>query len=377
MALKGIGLNGKAEIHMRKLKMWLLGLAAAAMLSVSACAQEIPEGSLNGNGSVSAEENQAESADGDSQAVSSSENGGNRVSSASGTSFNLADVPAYSGQPYVAVNGNVPYFTDADLTDVSFESYSDLDSLGRCGVAYASVSQDTMPTEKRGSIGEVKPTGWHTAKYDNVDGKYLYNRCHLIGYQLTAENANVKNLITGTRYLNVQGMLPFENLTADYVKETGNHVMYRVTPVFESDNLVASGVLMEAESVEDQGEGVLFCVYVYNVQPGIAIDYATGESWADGSGSAGSTAGQGTAGNGSSQNQSAGSGAAGSSGGGAGYSGSSATVQTYILNTNSKKFHLPSCTSATQMKAANRQEFTGTRDEVIAEGYEPCKNCNP
>ena len=350
MALKGIGLNGKAEIHMRKLKMWLLGLAAAAMLSVSACAQEIPEGSLNGNGSVSAEKNQAESADENSQAVSSSENGGNRVSSASGTSFNLADVPAYSGQPYVAVNGNVPYFTDADLTDVSFESYSDLDSLGRCGVAYASVSQDTMPTEKRGSIGEVKPTGWHTAKYDNVDGKYLYNRCHLIGYQLTAENANVKNLITGTRYLNVQGMLPFENLTADYVKETGNHVMYRVTPVFEGDNLVASGVLMEAESVEDQGEGVLFCVYVYNVQPGIAIDYATGESWADGSGSAGSTAGQGTAGNGSSQNQSAGSGAAGSSGGGAGSSGSSATVQTYILNTNSKKFHLPSCTSVTQMK---------------------------
>lgn len=148
--------------------MWLLGLAAAAMLSVSACAQEIPEESLNGNGSVSAEENQAESADGDSQAVSSSENGGNRVSSASGTSFNLADVPAYSGQPYVAVNGNVPYFTDADLTDVSFESYSDLDSLGRCGVAYASVSQDTMPTEKRGSIGEVKPTGWHTAKYDSL-----------------------------------------------------------------------------------------------------------------------------------------------------------------------------------------------------------------
>ncbi len=233
--------------------MWLLGLAAAAMLSVSACAQEIPEESLNGNGSVSAEENQAESADGDSQAVSSSENGGNRVSSASGTSFNLADVPAYSGQPYVAVNGNVPYFTDADLTDVSFESYSDLDSLGRCGVAYASVSQDTMPTEKRGSIGEVKPTGWHTAKYDNVDGKYLYNRCHLIGYQLTAENANVKNLITGTRYLNVQGMLPFENLTADYVKETGNHVMYRVTPVFEGNNLVSSGVLMEAESGEDTG----------------------------------------------------------------------------------------------------------------------------
>lgn len=245
----------------------------------------------------------------------------------------------------------------------------------RRGICFGFAGHDA--TEKRGSIGEVKPTGWHTAKYDNVDGKYLYNRCHLIGYQLTAENANVKNLITGTRYLNVQGMLPFENLTADYVKETGNHVMYRVTPVFEGGNLVASGVLMEAESVEDQGEGVLFCVYVYNVQPGIAIDYATGESWADGSGSEGSTAGQGTAGNGSSQNQSAGSGAVGSSGGGAGSSGSSATVQTYILNTNSKKFHLPSCTSVTQMKAANRQEFTGTRDEVIADGYEPCKNCNP
>lgn len=385
MALNAKGLKGKAEIHMRKLKMWLLGLAAAAMLSVSACAQEIPEGSLNGNGSVSTEEKQAGNEDGNAQAVSSSGNTGDRVTSASGTSFNLADVPAYSGQPYVAVNGNVPYFTEADLTDVSFESYSDLDSLGRCGVAYASVSQDTMPTEKRGSIGEVKPTGWHTAKYDNVDGKYLYNRCHLIGYQLTAENANAKNLITGTRYLNVQGMLPFENMAADYVKETGNHVMYRVTPIFEGDNLVASGVLMEAESVEDQGEGVLFCVYVYNVQPGITIDYATGESWADGSGNAGSgTAGQGAAGNGGTQNagstgisqhSSAGSGSSGGSFGSSG--GSQAAVQTYILNTNSKKFHLPSCSSATQMKAVNRKEFTGTRDELIAEGYEPCKSCNP
>lgn len=289
-----------------------------------------------------------------------------------------AKVPAFSGKPYVALDDNQPHFSAKDKKRRSaYESYAPLDSLGRCGVAFACLCKETMPTEKRGEIGQVRPSGWHTVKYDTVDGKYLYNRCHLIGYQLTAENANVKNLITGTRYLNVQGMLPFENLTADYVKETGNHVMYRVTPVFEGNNLVASGVLMEAESVEDQGEGVLFCVYVYNVQPGIAIDYATGESWADGSGSAGSTAGQGTAGNGSSQNQSAGSGAAGSSGGGAGSSGSSATVQTYILNTNSKKFHLPSCTSVTQMKAANRQEFTGTRDEVIADGYEPCKNCNP
>ena len=157
--------------------------------------------------------------------------------------------------------------------------------MGRCGVAYASVGKDLMPTEERGSIGQVKPSGWHTIKYDNVDGKYLYNRCHLIGYQLTAENANEKNLITGTGYLNVQGMLPFENMAADYVKETGNHVLYRVTPVFEGSNLVASGVLMEAESVEDKGEGILYCVYVYNVQPGININYATGDSSASGTNS--------------------------------------------------------------------------------------------
>lgn len=379
LALKAKGLKGKAEIYMRKLKMWFLGLAAAATLSVSACAQEIPEKNLGGNGSVSVSENESftENTDGDSQTVSSSENTGDRVSSASGTSFNLAEIPAYSGQPYVAVNGNVPYFTEADLTNVSFESYSDLDGLGRCGVAYASVSQDTMPTEKRGSIGEVKPTGWHTAKYDNVDGKYLYNRCHLIGYQLTAENANEKNLITGTRYLNVQGMLPFENMTADYVKETGNHVMYRVTPIFEGNNLVASGVLMEAESVEDQGEGVLFCVYVYNVQPGITIDYATGESWADGSGSTAAGGGVGQSAGGS-QTQTAGSGGSGSSGSSSGFSGgSTSTVQTYILNTNSKKFHRPDCASVTKMKAENRQEFTGTREEAMAEGYEPCKSCNP
>ena len=360
--------------------MWLLGLAAAAMLSVSACAQEIPEESLNGNGSVSAEENQAESADGDSQAVSSSENGGNRVSSASGTSFNLADVPAYSGQPYVAVNGNVPYFTEDDLTDVSFESYSDLDSLGRCGVAYASVSTDTMPTEKRGSIGEVKPTGWINAKYDFVDGKYLYNRCHLIGYQLTAENANEKNLITGTRYLNVQGMLPFENLTADYVKETENHVMYRVTPVFEGDNLVASGVLMEAESVEDEGDGVLFCVYVYNVQPGVTIDYATGKSELAKSGSTGGSQSGSTSGTGkTSGTSSTGNNSSGASGGtgknDAGTSGKESG--TYILNTKTMKFHRTDCDSVKNIKSENRKKYTGEREKLIDEGYEACKSCKP
>ena len=192
--------------------------------------------------------------------------------------YSLDSIPDYSGSPYVTVNDNQPYFSDSDVTTTSFESYSDLDSLGRCGVAYACVSTDTMPTEERGSIGQIKPTGWHTVKYDCIDGKYLYNRCHLIGYQLTAENANKKNLITGTRYLNVDGMLPFENMVADYIKETDNHVLYRVTPIFDSDNLVASGVLMEAESVEDKGEAICFCVFCYNVQPGVTIDYATGES---------------------------------------------------------------------------------------------------
>lgn len=190
----------------------------------------------------------------------------------------LDTLPEYSGNPYVVVNDNTPFFTEADKTTASFEQYGELDSLGRCTTAYANVGKDLMPTEKRGSIGSVKPTGWQIAKYDNVDGKYLYNRCHLIGYQLTAENANKKNLITGTRYLNVNGMLPFENMVADYIKETNNHVLYRVTPVFIGDNLVASGVLMEAESVEDNGEGILFNVYCYNVQPGIVIDYATGDS---------------------------------------------------------------------------------------------------
>lgn len=192
--------------------------------------------------------------------------------------ISLKDIPKYSDKPYVVINQNKPNFSESDFTTKSFESYSDLDELGRCQVAYANIGKDLMPTKDRGSISEVKPTGWENKKYDIVDGKYLYNRCHLIGYQLTGENANKKNLITGTRYLNVTGMLPFENQVADYIKETGNHVLYRVTPIFEGDNLVASGVLMEAESVEDKGEEISFCVYVYNVQPGIEIDYATGES---------------------------------------------------------------------------------------------------
>lgn len=191
---------------------------------------------------------------------------------------NLTDIPSYSGEPYVVINDNEPTFTEEEMQSQAYEAYSDLDVKQRCGTAEANISKELMPTEERGSIGRVKPTGWKTVKYDHVEGKYLYNRCHLIGFQLTGENANERNLITGTRYMNTEGMLPFENMVADYIKETGNHVLYRVTPIFEGNNLLASGVEMEAKSVEDNGEGICFHVYVYNVQPGVEIDYATGNS---------------------------------------------------------------------------------------------------
>ncbi len=192
--------------------------------------------------------------------------------------FDPENIPEYNGEPYVVINDNIPDFVREDLTETSFEYYSPLDSLGRCGGAFANIGQDVMPTEERGSIGMVKPSGWHTVKYDTVNGKYLYNRCHLIGYQLSGENATEENLITGTRYLNMEGMLPFENLVAKYVEETGNHVLYRATPVFEGDDLLAKGVLLEALSVEDEGEDIMFHVFCFNVQPGIEIDYSDGSS---------------------------------------------------------------------------------------------------
>lgn len=193
-------------------------------------------------------------------------------------SYSIENIPSYSGQDYITINNNVPFFKESEYSTTSFESYSDLDNLQRCGVAYALVGLETMPSEPRGSIGMIKPTGWHTVKYDNVDGKYLYNRCHLIGYQLTGENANEKNLITCTRQMNIGPMLTYENKVADYVKKTSNHVLYRVTPIFEGNNLLASGALMEGYSVEDHGEGISFNIYVYNVQKGIEINYQTGES---------------------------------------------------------------------------------------------------
>lgn len=273
------------------------------------------------------------------------------VGSSGGQTVTPDSIPAYTDAAYVAVNDNTPYFSDEDKQRTDpFETYSELDELDRCGVAYANICTELMPVEERGEIGQVKPSGWQTVKYDCVEGKYLYNRCHLIGFQLAGENANAKNLITGTRYLNIQGMLPFENLVADYVRETEHHVLYRVTPLFEGEDLVASGVLMEGWSVEDDGEGVCFCVYAYNVQPGVTIDYATGAS-----------------------RLSEQAGSAGESGG----STSSAGEQEYVLNTNSRKFHLPDCSGAATISEANRQEYTGSRDDLIAEGYEPCGRCKP
>ena len=254
--------------------------------------------------------------------------------------FDLSTIPEYSGEAYVAINGNEPNFEEKDLTTESYEFYSELDHLGRCGVTVACLGQDLMPTEERESISHVKPSGWVQGQYDFVDGKSLYNRCHLIGFQLAGENANEKNLITGTRYMNTIGMLPFENMVADYIKETDNHVMYRVTPIYDDDNLVASGVQMEGYSVEDEGDGIYFNVYVYNVQPGVEIDYATGENQAATIEETGE-------------------------------------VQDFVLNTSSKKFHLPDCSGLSQTKKENQQEYQGSREILLTQGYEACKSCNP
>lgn len=258
-------------------------------------------------------------------------------------SESVKNVPAFSGDPYVVINNNQPEFTDDDMTTDSYEYYSPLDPLGRCGYTMACIGYDLMPTEERESISSVKPTGWVQRQYDSVDGESLYNRCHLIGFQLTGENANECNLITGTRYCNVDGMLPFENMVADYIKETCNHVLYRVTPVFDGEDLVARGVQMEAWSVEDAGDGICFNVYVYNAQPGITIDYATGENWENGEMKREETV----------QN----------------------TV--YILNTSSRKFHDESCSQGQSIKDSNKKVFTGSKQELMEQGYVPSGCCNP
>ncbi|MBR2635277.1 MAG: DNA/RNA non-specific endonuclease [Clostridia bacterium] len=260
----------------------------------------------------------------------------------------LTPLPEYQGSPFVKVNGNQPFFEQSELSRESFEQYAPLDSLGRCGVALACIGQNLMPTEERGSIGQIKPSGWQTVKYDCVDGKYLYNRCHLIGFQLTGENANVSNLITGTRYLNVEGMLPFENMVADYVEETGNHVMYRVTPVFVGTEAVARGVLMEALSVEDKGEGIRFCVYCFNVQPQVSIDYRNGESRLSSEEIK------------TEEEKS-----------------SSDDEKIYILNTSSKRIHLPECASVSQIAPQNKKEHHGDASALLHQGYSPCGSCHP
>lgn len=271
------------------------------------------------------------------------------------TKVSLSDIPEYSDEAYVVIDNNEPSFSKREITDKSFEEYSKPDYLGRCGTVMACIGKDIMPTEERGSISHVKPTGWHSVKYDFVDGQSLYNRCHLIGYQLTGENDNERNLITGTRYLNVEGMLPFEDMVADYVKETNNHVMYRVIPIYESDNLLASGVAMEAYSVEDKGEGISFHVYCYNVQPNVKINYANGESELEKDiGGEKQTIKKVT-----------------------GEDTSSTASTEYILNMNSYKFHYSYCEGASTISNDNKGTYIGDRQELINQGYDPCKRCNP
>lgn len=256
--------------------------------------------------------------------------------------FDLSSVPEFSGDPFVIIGDGVPDFKTDELAHESYEYYGELDSLGRCTAAAACVGSDLMPNEKRESISRVKPSGWHSVKYDCVDGGNLYNRCHLIGFQLTGENANERNLITGTRFMNTEGMLPFENMTADFIKETDMHVMYRVTPVFDGNDLVARGVRMEAISVEDSGAGICFDVFVYNCQPGIEINYSDGESREIASDS--DTADE---------------------------------EISYIINLSSRRFHIPSCASAADIAQSNRMEYSGGRQELIDQGYVPCGRCKP
>ena len=279
--------------------------------------------------------------------------GNNPPSSSTPPDVDGDQLPGYNQTAYTEVNGNIPYFSTEDITTESYEYYSELDALGRCGVAVACIGVDIMPTEDREGSLSVNPSGWeHNGKsnnnrYEFVDGGYVYNRCHLIGFQLTGENSNAKNLITGTRFLNIEGMLPFENMVADFVKDTEMHVMYRVTPIYDGNNYVARGVLMEGYSVEDEGEGICFCIFAYNVQPGVVINYYTGENSADPDY--------------------------------APNDGGSTDSITFVLNTSSKKYHLPTCTYAQSMKSENRFNYTGTPENfsILYSDYAPCGTCDP
>ena len=273
-----------------------------------------------------------------------------------------SEIPAYAGEISILVNDNQPNFSDDIKTTKSFEQYSELDALGRCQVAFANIGQDIMPTKDREQISRVKPSGWKSAKYTCVQGRYLYNRCHLIGFQLAGENANEKNLITGTRYFNVEGMLPYEEMVAEYVKKTNHHVLYRVTPVYEGDNLLATGVEMEAYSVEDNGAGICFHVFVYNYQPGVKIDYATGDSQLANEEEVAADTEQRK--EQAKQKKVA-------------QKKETETENEYLINTNTGKFHEPFCASAKQTKPENQKIYKGTASELKAQGYEACKRCNP
>ena len=308
----------------------------------------------------------------------------------------IADIPAYTGALCIDINHGMPGFTAQDEARGTFMQFSDLDFEGRCGTAFARIGPDTISNEKRGDISQVHPSGWVQRKYSFVDDGMLYNRSHLIAHQLCGENANEKNLITGTRTFNAVGMLYYEELVGDYVRSTGNRVLYRVTPLFAANDLVARGVQMEAKSLEDNGEAVQFNVFVYNVEPGVAIDYVTGESWessetpqvtSKGSATvttaAAARADKATAGRSASNGSGSGSGSGtasgngGSSSGGTGGNQGVSEQQDYILNVKNKKFHKPDCSATSNISSANKQDFTGTRDQLIAKGYSPCGICKP
>lgn len=298
----------------------------------------------------------------------------NEQHSASETvAFHLEDVPEFSGVPSVEINGNVPYYTANEVTTDPFEVYSTLDEQGRCGVAYANICKELMPTEERGEIGMIKPSGWHTQKYpDIVEGGFVYNRCHLIGFQLAGENANEKNLITGTRYLNVNGMLPYENMVAEYILgHQKNHVLYRVTPVYKDNELVARGVLMEAYSVEDGGTGIAFCVYCYNVQPGLLIEYSTGKTSLDKDFKGDYAVSSKFPENNETDHNNK------FVAEGQGKDKNLAEETTYVVNISTGRFHCPTCGSVADMATKNILESTETRDALINEGYLPCGRCNP
>lgn len=328
----------KCHLEWMKNKKWLLAILCIIALCAGGC-------SYNNSGSAAKTDTQQSD-------TNTYEDVGQESNLSDAIAINdVNHASDYVGEPYAVVNGGMPEFSDEDKKSVDpFETYSELDKLGRCGVAYANICTDLMPVEERGAIGQVKPSGWKTVKYnDLIEGNYLYNRCHLIGYQLAAENANESNLITGTRYLNTTGMLEFENDVCAYVKETGNHVLYRVTPWFAGNNLVADGVQMEAWSVEDSGAGICFNVFCYNVQPGIKIDYLTGDSEIDEAYLASSDD--------------------------ASIDGEGSEKHEYVANKNTKKFHMKDCASVNSMSENNKLIINGTYEELINLGYEPCKNC--